>query len=242
MKLSQHYITPKSPEGDFTDSVSNVSNVSIAPFRGLGVALLLFCLSFGLVSAQNAVSILDKAAETYTGSDGITVDYTLNMQSQDYGNESFEGVMHLKGDKFVLYTPDNITWFDGKTQWTYMVHAEEVNISEPTDEDLQNTNPMLILSNYKKDFKASYSGESTASNGKTAYDILLTPNKKRDIEKIELQVEKFSSLPAGVKLYMTNGVVVRIGVTKTQTKTGQTDDFFRFNEKEYPNTEVIDIR
>lgn len=47
------------------------------------------------------------------------------------------GVIELKGEKFVLKTDDGITWFDGKTQWSYLRSSDEVNISNPTGTELQ---------------------------------------------------------------------------------------------------------
>jgi len=40
-------------------------------------------------------------------------------------------------------------WFDGKTQWAYMAQNNEVSITEPTEKELAETNPMAILSGYK---------------------------------------------------------------------------------------------
>ena len=129
--------------------------------------------------AQNPVSILDKAASAYENSNGITASFELNTRSDvQKVSESFEGTINMKGDKFTLVTPDMITWFDGTTQWTYVERNDEVNVSTPSGEELQFTNPALLLRVYKKGFIPKYIGESTASNGKTAYDIELTPKKK----------------------------------------------------------------
>lgn len=156
--------------------------------------------------------------------------------------ESFEGTIQMKGDKFTLVTPDALTWFNGTTQWTYVERNEEVNVTNPTGEELQFTNPALLLNSYKKGFTAAYKGESTAPNGKAAYDVELTPKKKGDIVKVELQIEKYSNFPARITVTSKNGVSSTIQISQLKTGINQPDRFFVFNEEDYPDVEVIDLR
>lgn len=215
-------------------------------WRAIAVLGLLFCLLFGprvISRAQNATSILDKAAAAYENSNGISATFALHARSEvQKMSESFEGTIHMKGDKFTLVTPDMITWFDGTTQWTYVERNDEVNVSTPSGEELQFTNPALLLRVYKKGFTPKYIGESTASNGKSAYDIELTPKKKGDIVKVVLQIEKFSSFPASIKVEAKNGISNTIQISNLQTGVNQPDDFFVFKESDYPDAEVIDLR
>lgn len=44
------------------------------------------------------------------GEDGFSMQHTRAQQ----GSEGFEGEILIKGDKFVLKTPDMFIWFDGK--------------------------------------------------------------------------------------------------------------------------------
>lgn len=215
-------------------------------WRSIAFVALLACLlfGFGVVShAQNAASILDKAAAAYEKSDGIAASFALNTRSEVQNvSESFEGTINMKGDKFTLVTPDMITWFDGTTQWTYVERNEEVNVSTPTGDELQFTNPAMLLRIYKKGFTPKYIGESTASNGKTAYDIELTPKKKGDITRVVLQIEKFSNFPASIKVEAKNGVTNTIHISNLKTGVNQPDSFFVFKESDYPDADVIDLR
>ncbi|WP_455643907.1 LolA family protein [Parabacteroides sp.] len=214
-----------------------VCRISVAVFLCIWAA-------FGMrVLAQNAISILDKAASAYEDSNGLTAYFTMQTRSDvQKVSESFDGTVDIKGDKFVLKTPDMITWFDGTTQWSFLERNEEVNISNPTGEELQATNPALLLRSYKKGFTAKYKGESTAPNGKAAYDIELTPKKKSDIVRVELQIEKFSGLPASIAVFSKNGISNTIRIGKMETGVNQPDRFFVFNEKDYPDAEIVDLR
>lgn len=215
-------------------------------WRAIALFGLLACLLFGIrvtSRAQNAVSILDKAASAYENSNGISASFTLNTRSDvQKVSESFEGTIHMKGNKFTLVTPDMTTWFDGTTQWSYVERNEEVNVSTPTGEELQFTNPALLLRMYKKGFTPKYIGESTASSGKSAYDIELTPKKKGDILKVELQIEKSSNFPAKIRIEAKNGISSTIHISNLKTGVNQPDDFFVFKENDYPDAEVIDLR
>ena len=195
------------------------------------------------VWGQNAEAILDKAAAAYESSNGIKASFAANIRYEKEGvAESFEGTIQMKGDKFVLTTPGMRTWFDGKTQWTYMERTEEVNISNPSGDELQFTNPMMLLNSYKKGFNLSYIGESTADNGKMADDLLLTSKGKDDIDKIEVQIEKATSLPVRMTVTMKNGLRSVIRISKMQTGQNQTNQLFVFNPGDFPNAVEIDLR
>jgi len=187
-------------------------------------------------------AVIDNAIKTHLQWEGMDIQFSANVRSDDNQvSESFEGSFSIKEKKFLLKTPEMITWFDGKTQWTYLVRNDEVNVSEPAGDELKMINPMQVLKDYKKDFTVSYIGESTSANAKLADDIALTPRKKDDISKIELQIEKSNSMP--VKLTVTMKNKIRNVFSINQIKAVQhPDEIFTFPEADYPDVEVIDLR
>ncbi|MDL2265699.1 hypothetical protein LJC57_07715 [Parabacteroides sp. OttesenSCG-928-G07] len=203
---------------------------------------LLLILSPCTLLAQNASELLSKAAQVYEQSNGISATFTFHTRMDGMGAESFEGLIEMKGDRFVLKTPDMQIWYDGSTQWVYVERNDEVNITNPTGEELESTNPMILLRTYSKEYNAKLKGESTAASGKMAYDIELTPKRKKDIERIELQLEKNSQLPFRIAVYAKNGMYTMIQIVKMETGKNQPDNYFVFNEKAYPDVEVIDLR
>ncbi|MDR1937549.1 MAG: hypothetical protein LBQ73_03485 [Tannerellaceae bacterium] len=207
-------------------------------FIHIAAGLLAAVLS---ASAQNAAGILDKAASVCSQPGGISASFVMQTRSEQ-ASESFEGVINIKGEKFTLSTPGIKTWYDGTTQWTYMEHTEEVNITTPEEDELQFTNPGILLATYQKGFTAVYKGEGTATNGKAAYLIELTPKKRTDIAKVELQIEKFSSLPVRIFVQMKNNLSNTIQISEIKTNVNREDSFFSFPKADYPEAEVIDLR
>lgn len=87
------------------------------------------------------------------------------------------------------------TWFDGRTQWSYLASSDEVNVSEPTPEELQGINPYAWLSLYKKDYKLKVAKIGNASDN-TTYKVVMTATKRdQDIQCIILYIEKRSFRP-----------------------------------------------
>ena len=206
----------------------------IRVWRCIAFVGLFLCFLLGLgvgAHAQNANDILGKAAAAYENSNGISASFTMFTRSagQNAG-ESFEGTIQMKGDKFTLVTPDALTWFNGTTQWTYVERNDEVNVTNPTGEELQFTNPALLLNSYKKGFTAAYKGESTAPNGKAAYDVELTPKKKWgyrerwSCKSRNIQISRLVS-----RLLLKNGVSSTIQISQLKHGYKPTGSFFVFN-------------
>ena len=116
------------------------------------LVLLPFCIS--AQTDTKAAEVLDNVLEDLSNGSGIRADFV--------GSET--GFLLLKGEKFYLNNGNIQSWYDGKTQWSYVADTEEVNISHPTLDELQGINPYLILMRYKTDFNYTYKG-SQARNG-----------------------------------------------------------------------------
>ena len=109
------------------------------------LVLLPFCIS--AQTDAKAAEVLDKVLEDFSKS-GIRAEFG--------GSET--GLLLLKGDKFYLNSGNIQSWYDGKTQWSYVADTEEVNISHPTQEELQGMNPYRFLMRYQTDFNYTFIG------------------------------------------------------------------------------------
>ena len=88
------------------------------------LTLLPYCL--GAQTNKKAAEVLDKVLAEWSESSGIRADFI--------GTEN--GFLLIKGKKFYLNNGSIQSWYDGKTQWSYVADTEEVNISHPTNEEL----------------------------------------------------------------------------------------------------------
>ena len=195
-------------------------------FFTLLTLLLPYCLS---AQTDKAKAVLDKVISTFTEEGGIQIDFE--------GTE--KGTIVMKGEKFYLHSGQIQSWYDGKTQWSYVADTEEVNISHPTPEELQGINPYFILVNYQENFESSYKGMKT-HEGKQVQEIVLAP-KGNAHKQITLWISK-TSHPIYIKVENNGKPVSEIHVKNVRKQKEINDHVFRFNKSLYPNAEIIDLR
>ena len=189
-------------------------------------AMLLSVDTYG----QTAKSVLDKAAATVTVKEGVKANFKMTAS-----NGTTSGTLLLKGRKFHATTPVATIWFDGKTQWTYIKNNDEVNISNPTEAQLQAINPYNFINLYKKGYNATLN-----KSGKDYVVHLTATDKSKKIQELFVSVNKTSYHPTQVKLLQgKKWTVFDISDLKRQNIP---DSQFQFNSKDFPNAEIIDLR
>lgn len=213
--------------------------------------LITLFLFFSFISSINVKAqentdpqiILNNARLAYYSSGGITADFILNMVDHKTNDKyDLSGKIYMKGDKFKMDIPGATTWFNGKTQWVYIKDINEVNISTPSGDDLQDISPSALFNLYEKDYKLSYNGEKR-SNGKKVNEIELTPVKKKsEIKKIVVQIDKATDLLTSIKIINKSQFENDLKIKKMQTQLNIADDTFVFNAKNYPKVEIVDLR
>lgn len=190
------------------------------------IVMLLSVATYG----QTAKSVLDKAAATITVKEGVKANFKMTAS-----NGTTSGTLLLKGRKFHATTPIAIVWFDGKTQWTYVKNNDEVNISTPTEAQLQAINPYNFINLYKQGYNATLN-----KSGKDYVVHLTATDKSKKIQELFITVNKTNYHPTQVKLLQgKKWTVFDITDLKRQNIP---DSQFRFNSKDFPNAEIIDLR
>jgi len=181
------------------------------------------------VEAQTAKQVLDKTAAVVAAKSGAKASFSIKG---DQMNAS--GTIAIKGKKFHATTPQATIWFDGKTQWTYLKKNDEVNVANPTESELAAINPYNFIYMYQKGYK--YTMEK--KNG--SFIVHLTGSDKRGIQEMYITIHQKTYIPSQIRMRQQKGwTTITISGFK-QSKLS--DGMFRFNSKDFPNAEVIDLR
>lgn len=193
--------------------------------RIICLMLLIALASYG----QSAKQVLDKTAGIISNKSGVTASF--NISSQQYGKTS--GTISIKGRKFHADTKEAKVWFDGKTQWTYVKQNDEVNVNTPTAADLQAINPYNFIYMYKQGY--------TATMTKNGQNFVVTLKAKgKSIQEMVITISQKSYVPSQIRM-LQNKQWTTIHVNGFK-QANLAESTFRFNPKQYPNAEIIDLR
>ena len=181
---------------------------------------------------ENAIASLDKAIAKISEAESISINFTLCQEGDDTA-----GTIDMQREKFVLHLSDMTVWFDGTTQWTYIESAQEVNISTPEAEELEQTSPLLLLQSYKKDFIC----QSTEKNGDICTAVL-HPKEPANIQTVTITWDAKKNEITRLSVSQEGGASIEITLQSYETDKNFSPDHFVFDKNKYPNTEIIDLR
>ncbi len=74
-------------------------------------------------AASSGGALLQRCAAKIKSAPSLSVTYTVSAD----GNTA-EGLLVLQGEMFTISTPGMVSWYDGKSQWTYSDQIGEVNV------------------------------------------------------------------------------------------------------------------
>ena len=195
--------------------------------------LMFTCLVTIAAMAQQPASILDKCAAAINASGGVTANYSITSPQG-----VSKGAIAMQGNKFRISSSDAKCWFDGKSQWSWSPVTGEVNITVPTAEELQMTNPIAAVQHFKAAFNIKKAKAKTANT--TA--LKLTPKKKDNIKTLWLYFDSGTSLLRTARFEMSDKSVYIIRITDYRHKALPASTF-TFDKSQVPaGTQVVDLR
>ncbi len=213
--------------------------------RKIGL-LVVFGMIFTSVLAQydtKARAVLDAMSEKYSKISAYKADIKSSLINEIDGvNEDMVGEITIKGDMFRLKIDDQEIYNDGKTVWTYLEEANEVNIDnyDPEEEEIT---PTKILNIYKTGYKYLHL-EETQEAGHLCDVIDLIPENTKDSQffKIRMNVSQKDRSLVSWTMFEKSGNKFKYTITNFNPGIKVDDTHFRFDASKYPDVEIVDLR
>jgi outer membrane lipoprotein-sorting protein len=211
--------------------------------------LFFFAVCSGLVFGQappadkKAQEILNGVSSRYKTYKSVKANFTITVSNPKDKSKTVEkGTLYLKGSKYKLDVAGQEVISDGKTRWTYVKDANEVQIDvQRTDEN--GITPTNIFTMYEKGWNSRFMGE-TKEGIRTLLQIELVPvdPKKKNIFKVKLSINKADKSIISAVMYDKNGSTQSITVDKFLPDGASEESIYVFSAGKYPGAEVIDLR
>lgn len=167
----------------------------------------------------------------------FTLDY---FTSNDERTDSKIGNMDIKGRFFRVELLDTEIKYNGRNQWTYVASDNEVTITQPSQSDLNETNPMAMIESM---IKVNRIVNAEKKQVKGCRVINLYPNNPKQVEyfKIVLYINVETKLPKKIVINQRNGDIITMSFLDLHKVSYNPANFF-FKVSEYPNVTVNDLR
>ena len=212
----------------------------------LSLCAVSLCIAVQPAMAQDAKakSVLDGVSKKVSSLKSFKANFSLSLAGGGGKvNESKKGTISLKGQKYHVSLTSQEIISDNKTVWTYNKEAKEVQVSNyNASEQTMSPAKMFTPNFYEKEYKYAYKGERK-EQGKACDIVEMTPNdKSKTLARIELIVDKSTSMIAGANYWEKNGNKYTITVSNFTPNADLPDTYFSWNPKEHPGVETVDLR
>lgn len=177
---------------------------------------------------------MDKLKTKMEQAKSLTADYTITANGQ-----KGKGHVVSSSGRFKITSSQLRTWYDGLTLWSYDPTMGEVNISQPSGEELGEIHPLGILSGWRTYFNAALAKGAPAGT----YVVRLTPKKRGgNYRSIRVTIAAKNFLPKRVVMTMADGKTATIDVQSILVGNVINQQTFRFHPSQAPGAKIVDLR
>lgn len=201
------------------------------------IFLMLCALVAG--AASTAASLLEQCSAKLFGPHAVSARFTLRTAQ----GEELSGNIVMARESFRLASPQLKIWFDGRTQWTASAALKEVNVTEPTAEELLAGNPFAIISGYATHYNYRMLPLAKGATPEVR-DVELTPRNAAtsDIRRAVVSIDTRTHWPRRIVVTMASGATATATVSDCRTLPKQPRSTFTFKAADLPGYEIVDLR
>ncbi len=210
------------------------------------VILFLFLFSFTALFAQNdkkATDILNGVSKKYKSYKSLKANFSILIENpKENSKETQKGTLFTKGQYYKLLIAGQEVYSDGKTRWTYLKDANEIQIdNQKIDENA--ITPSNIFTMYEKGWLSKFIEEKKVKNVTTqTIELIPADGKSKNIFKVRLAINKSEKNILSAKIFDKNGSFQTITVEKLFPNSSNEDSIYIFNKDNYPGSDIVDLR
>ncbi len=196
-------------------------------------------ISLNAQQKTDAESIIKNLTTTFSNNTVKGVFTLSTIGNNSVISQPNRGTFILKANKFVIEMEGVKVWFDGKTQWAYMSQSNEVSINEPDNTELQQLNPIALLSDFKSKSKVQFSRQKSTTN----YVVELIPKvKNKDFAKVVVQTNKANGNLVSIIILNNDKSQIKLSISNIQKGVQFKDASFTFDKSLYKGVTINDLR
>lgn len=190
-----------------------------------------------------AKSLLDKVSQTYGAYKTVQADFSLEVkQGQQVTHmESGSIFMDKLAGKYHISTGSQDIISDGKTQWMVLKDVGEVQITDAGSAS-DAISPTNIFSFYNEGYKYVSAADERADNKQLAVVELTPEDVNAPYFKIKLRVDKKTYQIHDVTIFDKGGNRFAYTIKNTKANPQLGNNKFVFEQTDYPNLEIVDLR
>lgn len=197
---------------------------------------ILIILFIGITAfAQETVKakkILDEVSEKMNSYKTLYIEFKNSLDNaEEKMHQETKGNASLQGELYAVNFMGTTQIFDGKKIITIMPEDEEVNISDPNEED--DITPAKLFSFYKEGYNYTWDKLQNINGRKIQYVKLMPIDSKSELKYVLLGIDNKTKNIYKVIQAVKNGTNISITITKFKTNMELPLKMFKFNRKKY---------
>lgn len=197
---------------------------------------LLMLAALAASGAESATQLLARCADKLTSAPSVSARFTISGSEGDVA-----GSVVLARERFRMNSPQLNIWFDGRTQWSALASAREVNVTEPTAEELLTTNPFAIITDYSRSYNCRLLKQQ--GGAATIKQVELTPKAAgADIRRAVISIDTRTLWPVKAVVTMSSGTTVNATISNCAIGKKLPATSFTFTPSALPGYEIVDLR
>jgi len=201
------------------------------------IAILPFVNSIIAQNDPAAKKILDGVSNKIKSLKTISASFSLkSLSSKGVNNGMRNGSVSLKGQKYLMKQGKIEIICDGSKIYNY--DGNKTITVSGVEESGSTLSPQILLSNF---YDKDYTYKLITSVGNFHQIELIPIDKRRNVQKINIFIDKAKSFITRAKILDKSNNTVELTISNTNTNINLNDNIFQFNKAKYPaDVEILD--